>query len=113
MNFDVFMKQLKDWQEKPHMFIVDSKRMKQVENAHNILESIICKYSPDAKFEVEMNTLNTGSAALTVETDDVVVNNVQDFIAAIEHADNFEIYPLTDGNIRISVTFNGVMKVIK
>lgn len=113
MNFKAFMKQFNEWQSKPHMFIVNKERMKVMDLAYKRLEKIIHEYTPDAKVEVNMNVINDGSASISVETDELVVHNVQDFISIIKEANNFEIYPLNNGNIRIAIMFNGIMSIIK
>jgi viroplasmin and RNaseH domain-containing protein len=113
MNFETFLKQFDQWQSKPHMFIVNKKRMKTIENAYDILEEMIHKYTPDAHVEINMSVVDDGSASLSVETDEIVAHNVQDFIDIIKDANNFEIYPLNNGNIKISIMFNGIMTLIK
>lgn len=113
MNFEMFMKQLGEWQNKPHMFIVNKNRMKEMEIAYDRLKTIVHEYTPDAKLEVNMNTINDGSASISVETDELVIHNVQDFISVIEKARNFEIYPLNNGNIKIAIMFDDIMSIIK
>ena len=41
MNFETFMRKYKEWQEQPHMFIINNKRMKEIEVAYDILKEII------------------------------------------------------------------------
>lgn len=113
MDFKTFLKQFDEWQSKPHTFIVNNERMKIMETAYDRLEEIIHEYTPDANVEINMSVVNDGSASLSVETDELVVHNVQDFISIIQEANNFEIYPLNNGNIKIAIMFNGVMSVIK
>ena len=50
MNFETFMRKYKEWQEQPHMFIINNKRMKEIEVAYDILKKIKQEYGPDAKF---------------------------------------------------------------
>lgn len=109
MNFNSFMRQLKKWVEQPHMYLVNKERTKEIENACKKLEIII----PDAKITIDENILCDGSVAISVETDELVVKNIQEFISIIQTANNFEIYPLLDGNIRFSIMFKDAMKVIK
>jgi viroplasmin and RNaseH domain-containing protein len=113
MNFKTFLKKFDEWQSKPHMFIVNKERMKAMETAHGLLEKIVHEYTPDADIEINMSVVNDGSSSISVETDELVVHNVQDFISVIKEANNFEIYPLNNGNIRIAIMFNGVMSLIK
>jgi len=113
MNFDMFLKKMGEWQSKPHLFIVNSNRMNEFQAAYDVLEKIIHKYSPDAKMEVNMNKFNDGSASIVVETDEIIVYKVEDFISVIQNASNFEIYPLNNGNIRIAIKFNDIMDIAK
>lgn len=113
MDFKAFSKQYNEWQSKPHMFIVNKNRVKAINDAHNRLEKIIHEYTPKANVQINMSELNDGSAYLSVETDELVVHNVQDFISIIKEANNFEIYPLNNGKIKITIMFNGIMEIIR
>ena len=113
MDFKTFLKQFDEWQNKPHMFVVNKKRVNAMENAYDIMKKIIHEYTPEASVEINMSAINDGSATISVETDEIVVHNVQDFISIIKEADNFEIYPLNDGNIKIAIMFNGIMDLIR
>ena len=113
MDFKTFMNQFGEWQSKPKIFVVNKERMKVMEGAYDRLEEIIHEYTPDANVEINMSVVNDGSASMSVETDELVVHNVQDFISVIKEANNFEIYPLNNGNIKIAIMFNGVMNIIR
>lgn len=113
MDFNMFMTKMKEWQSQPHMFIVNMSRMKEMEAAYDILKEIVYKYDPDVTMEVNTNVINDGSASISIETCDLVVHDVKEFIEAIKKANNFEIYPLKNGNLRIAIMFNDIMKVIK
>lgn len=113
MNFDNFLEMYKEWQSKPHMYIVNPRKMKYFHTAHNSISHIMKECGPNAKIEVALNEFNDGSATITVETDDFIVKNIGMFVNVIEHASNFEIYPLLNGNIRFAVAFNDIMELIK
>ena len=113
MDFETFLKHFNEWQSKPHMFVVNKKRVKTMEEVCDQLEKIIHKYTPEANVEINMSVINDGSASISVEADELVVHNVQDFISIIKEANNFEIYPLNNGNIKIAIMFNGVMNIIR
>lgn len=113
MDFNEFLDGLKKWTEKPHMFILDPVRFKEVEAAYQKLKEIVLDISPDATIEINESKLNDGSYSIVVEADELIVYNVNDFIDVIKCADNFEVYPLRNRNIRISFMFAGVMKLIK
>lgn len=113
MDFKTFSKYYNEWQSKPHMFVVNKKRVKAMENAYDIMKKIIHEYTPSANVEINMSEINDGSAIISVETDEIVVHNVHEFISVINDADNFEIYPLNSGKIKIAIMFNGVMDLIR
>lgn len=113
MDIKTFLQIFDEWQSKPHMFVVNKNRMKAMENAYGQLEEIVHKYTPEANVEINMNIINDGSAFISVETSELVVHSVQDFIAVIKEADNFEIYPINNGNIIIAIMFNKVMHIIQ
>ena len=95
MDFKAFLKQFDEWQNKPHMFVVNKKRVNAMENAYDIMKKIIHEYTPEASVEINTSAINDGSASISVETDEIVVYDVQDFISIINEADNFEIYPIS------------------
>ena len=113
MDFKTFLKQFDEWQSKPHMFVVNKTRIHEMENAYEIIKKIIHEYTPEASVEINMGAVNDGSASISVETDEIVVHNVKEFISIINEADNFEIYPLNNGNIKIAIMFNGIMDLIR
>lgn len=55
-------------------------------------------------------TFNLGS--ISVELDTLTIYEPKVFADIICKADNFEIYPLTDGRIRLDLTFQSILKSI-
>ena len=53
---------------------------------------------------------NLGS--ISVELDTLTIDKPQIFADIICKADNFEIYPLTNGRIKLDLTFQSVLKSI-
>lgn len=113
MDLNEFLIAMKKWTDKPHMFILDNNRFKEMENAYNKLRGIVLNISPDATIEIKESKINDGSYSIVVETDELIVYNTNDFIEVIRSANNFEVYPLRNKNIRMSFMFAGVMKLIK
>ena len=63
----------------------------------------------EGELNIEIDdTFNFG--AISVELDMLTVESPQRFTEIVCHADNFEIYPLTNGKIRLDITFHGVLK---
>ena len=89
--------------------IISADRFKTLKRSLTILTDIVMKVSPDAVITYELdNGLNIGHAVIRIETDEISVTDVEQFIAAIRFADNFEIYPLTDGRLRMTIMFHGM-----
>ena len=76
------------------------------------LTDLLRKTVSDGEIEINVDTtFNLGS--ITVELDSLSVDEPRAFADIIYKADNFEIYPLTNGKIRLDVTFQSVLKTIK
>lgn len=113
MDFDSFLEMYDEWQSNPHIYMVNRIQMQYLKAAYDNLEHLIHRHSADVKIEVKMNEFNDGAASITAETDEIVVKEIKSFIAVIEHASNFEVYPLLNGNMRIAITFNDLMTFIQ
>lgn len=75
------------------------------------LTEFLRKTMPAGELCVEIDDkFNIGS--ISVELDMLSVSEPLAFADIIYKADNFEIYPLTNGNIRFDITIQGVLKTI-
>lgn len=76
------------------------------------LTDLFRKTVPDGELEINVNpTFNQGS--ITIELDSLSVEKPLAFADVIYKADTFEIYPLTNGKIRLDITFQSVLKTTK
>ena len=76
------------------------------------LTSLLKKTNPKGELYIDVNpTFNMGT--ITVELDDLSVDAPRAFADLIRSADNFEIYPIANGNIKLTVTFQSVLKSIQ
>lgn len=50
--------------------------------------------------------------AIRTELDSLTVKDTGAFMEVIALADNFEVYPLTDGRVCLSITFQNILKTI-
>ena len=65
--------------------------------------------NPDAKIKYVLNDESgVGHGTIEIETDEMIVYNIREFIGAIQFAKNFEIYPTNSGNIRIGIMFHNM-----
>lgn len=75
------------------------------------LKGLLEKNLSDGQIDISINNLfNLGS--ISVEIDCLLVEDMKLFSEIIVNADNFEIYPLTNGKIQLDITFQGVLKSI-
>lgn len=108
-SFDAFVEMLSYELEKPRTLILNPARVRELEVAYRAISQIVFNISPDAKIECILGELGDGSASISVETDEFIVEDIKAFLAVAEKADNFEIYPLTNGNLRMAFMFRNVM----
>lgn len=83
-------------------FVANPIRMKDIVAATEMAESLF----PDAKITIEDDPLQLGALIIAIEDFDIAVRETKLFAAMIDKADNFEIYPTKDDNVRIAVLFN-------
>lgn len=64
-------------------------------------------------FSYELHKPFTSMGYISVEGDNLHFDRMEWFCRIAEFADNTEIYPLTNGRIRMSFTFHGLAKGLK
>ena len=109
-NFQTFLDMFELMQNQSRTQIINPERIKEMESAYKALSKIVLDVDPDAKIYCKMHETNAGNGVIRIETDELVVDNVKEFIKGIENASNFEIYTLKNGKIKIAVMFYGIMK---
>lgn len=72
------------------------------------LTDLLRRTEPEGELNIEIDdTLNLGS--ISVELESLTIEEPLTFADVIYKADNFEIYPLVNGKIRLDITFHGVL----
>lgn len=75
------------------------------------LRQILAEHDATGQVDIEIcNQFNLGS--VTARLTDLTVDNIPQFVRMVFKADNFEIYPRTDGTIQLDLTFQSVLKSI-
>ena len=114
-NFDTVLEGLMGFMKslpKSQVKMLNPSRYKLMLRTAAQLTDLLRKTVSDGELEIDVDpTFNLGS--ITVELDSLSVNEPLAFADVIYKADNFEIYPLTNGKIRLDVTFQSVLKTIK
>lgn len=114
-NFDTVLEGLMGFMKslpKSQVKMLNPSRYKLMLRTAAQLTDLLRKTVSDGELKIDVDpTFNLGS--ITVELDSLSVDEPLAFADVIYKADNFEIYPLTNGKIRLDVTFQSVLKTIK
>lgn len=108
-QFLQFLGELKEYLEKPKMFVTNIDRAREFYNAVALAKNLF----PDAKVEIKDDPLQTGAMSLHIEATDFVVRGAADIVSfnrMIALADNFEIYSKGKDKIHFAAMFRGVNK---
>lgn len=91
--------------------VVNPMRYAQLRKAAADLKVLLHETTEEFEMEVKTDPLfNYG--AITVELENMCVANPIAFAQAVCAADNFEVYPLVNGKIRMDITFHAVLETI-
>ena len=112
-NFDTVMEGLMGFMKslpKSQVKMLNPSRYKLMLRTAAQLTDLLRKTVSEGELEIDVDpTFNLGS----ITVDSLSVDEPLAFADVIYKADNFEIYPLTNGKIRLDVTFQSVLKTIK
>lgn len=89
--------------------VVDFVRYKNMILSAAELEALLLENSSQGQVKIEICELfNMGS--ITVNIEDLTVYDTQEFARIVSRADNFEIYPKTDGTLQLNLGFQSVLR---
>lgn len=92
--------------------LLEVERWKEMLTAKEFLEEILREIGEETTVRIHMD-LSFSAAALTVELEDFYVLKPEKFVEIIRLADNFEVYPLRNGGMRMGFTFCRMMRTVK
>lgn len=91
----------------PETQMLDLHRYNEVEQAKRSLDRILREINATPSTLEIMPMF--AAAVLRAEVESLEVCKISNFIEAISKANNFEVYPLENGNLRLAITFFRVM----
>ena len=92
--------------------IIDFDRYKIMMQTASELKDILVQNHEEGQLDIDIcDMFNMGS--ITTQLSDLTICNIPQFTRMLSKADNFEIYPRTDGNIQLNITFQSVLKTVK
>lgn len=100
------------WRNMPKLYVVNQSKMDLLNETQRKLQEIIDEEFLDCEVEISPCPLGFGDAILSFETDSIVCRDMAKFCLTVMHMDNFEIYPLENGNIRFAGVISDVAKLI-
>lgn len=97
-------------QEDSRTQIINLPRMKQMEFVHDALEILV--KGQDVAISTKINEPFKSMGSVSVEGRSVSFYKPEWFNRVAQYADNVDIYPLTNGKIRMTFTFHGLTNVM-
>ena len=94
-------------QEESRCSVLNAKRLNSMYKTRDILYSLF--EEDDVSIECHYNEPFKSMGYISVVGEDFTVYDMKRFYEAVAYADNIDIYPLTNGNVKIDITFHGLM----
>ena len=102
-----FMKSL----PQPTLKVLNTERYALMLKTAADLKELLCQTAESGCIDIDLvQEFNLGS--ISFEAPDLVVYDSETFAKIISVCDNVEIYPLTNGNLRLNLTFQSVLKSV-
>lgn len=88
--------------------ITDFERVREMLAAYKIIKGV--SKSKGVKVAIELNQPYVSMGNISITGRDVVIYDSEDFLRAVKLASNLDIYPKTNGTVRVTLTFHGLTK---
>ena len=86
-------------------------KYREMLDAASHLKDLLSQFGESGMIEINVHPeFNLG--AVTAEVTSLTVENPDLLIEVLKSADNFEVYPLVNGNIKIEIAFQSVMNTL-
>lgn len=90
--------------------VINPIKIQQMQFAYGVLKYLT--RDSDVKLTYALHEPFKSMGSISVEGKNLVFTNSEWFSRAAEFASNTEIYPLTNGKVRLTLTFHGLVKTI-
>ena len=113
-EFEMFVRRLNEWVERPKVYILDEERMKEVYVLQQKMQKILDEENIETEVRIKPAPLGMGSAVIEFDADYVVNRNPRGIISILNKFNNFE-FVIRDGKIHFSGMIHKVayVKVIE
>lgn len=86
-------------------------KLKQLQQDYELLR--IMAQDTDAEIRCDLHVPYKSVCAITLEGDCLTFDSASELVKALSHCSNVEFYPLTNGKIRMTLTYLGMVKNLK
>lgn len=93
----------------PSVSLLDFGRYRRMMRSAFLLQRLLSDDVPPESISVKLLP-EFRMGYLTVELPELTVYRSQQFCAILSAADNFEVYPLANGNLRLDISFQNVLR---
>lgn len=90
--------------------IIDPIKVQQMQFAYGVLKYLT--KNTDAKLSYALHEPFKSMGSISVEGKNLAFTNAEWFSRAAEFASNTEVYPLTNGKVRMTLTFHGLVRPV-
>ena len=90
--------------------IIDPIKVQQMQFAYGVLKYLT--KNTDSKLSYALHEPFKSMGSISVEGKNLAFTNAEWFSRAAEFASNTEVYPLTNGKVRMTLTFHGLVRPV-
>lgn len=87
--------------------VVNFERLAELLDVARMLRELLADDFWEGKINIEVDPVH-GYGTVQVEADEITIYAPKAFAETVKHASNFEIYPLTNGQIRLAFMFHNL-----
>lgn len=108
MAFEEFLAKLKAYHETHKVWTINPQRETELVNAYKALVKLVFDEDDNSLMYCEFNKGNLGEAVIHIESDWLIVREIESFCKAISCANNMEVRPKGNGIVIVNIMFYGV-----
>ena len=108
MNMEIEF--IKKYLKKDKIKVVNPMRRKDLIEAYDIIQNLV-RNDEETNIEIVTGKLELGDVTIRITALSITTFDMSNLIRAIEKSDSVDIYPLTDGTVRMDVQFRDVYSV--
>ena len=107
-EFDAFVESLADLRE-DRVSVLNPNRVQAMQFSYAAIQKVLLESGCDAKVTCRQSELAPDVGVVEVEGKEIDLKNLAWFCRAAEFADATEVYPLTNGKVRMAFGFNRLL----